>query len=45
VGLITAETFEASHHAGDQALAVVSMEAVSMEAVDDITDPICLRES
>lgn len=40
VGLTTAETFEASPLAGDQALAVVSMEAVSMAAVADAIDEL-----
>jgi hypothetical protein len=46
VGLITAATFEAFPPAGAQALEVCLGEVVPMvAAVDDITDPMCLRES
>jgi hypothetical protein len=46
VGLITAEASEAFPPAGDQALEVCLGEVVPMlAAVDDITDPMCLRES
>ena len=44
--LITVEMFEDFPPAGDQALEVCLGEVVPMvAAVDDITDPVCLRES
>ncbi len=46
VGLITAEASEAFPPAGAQALeACLAVVVPMVVAVDDITDPVCLRES